>query len=197
MEQISQTTESTIKVAKGTTNDIIQLQFYKNPIFIAFIIYIIIILGVYYSMSRGIKRNYLFSNKFMDNENNIHWKEIFTYPNEFSSGIFTSPATIFLILGFPLIAFMIDTQQSQAKAYFYSIMLGYLILLIIFIIHLIVYHYIIDPKNVEIQVELVDYNLVKKTYASFYKTQWIILFTLLPIIVTIFIYVVRQLNTNN
>ena len=39
--QVSETAQNTVNVATGAKNDIIQLQFYKNPVFIVFAIYII------------------------------------------------------------------------------------------------------------------------------------------------------------
>ena len=45
---VTETASDGVNVAKGVTDDVIQLQFYKNPIFIVFVLYIVIIFGLKY-----------------------------------------------------------------------------------------------------------------------------------------------------
>ena len=51
MDEVKDTAQGSIDVAEGVKDDIIQLDFYKNPIFITFSIYIIVILGIYFNKS--------------------------------------------------------------------------------------------------------------------------------------------------
>jgi len=37
---------------------------------------------------------------------------------------------------------------------------------------------------------------IKKTYAAFYRTQWVLLFTLSPIIISCIVYIIRKLDTS-
>ena len=61
---VSETASSGVNVVKGATDDIIQLQFYKNPVFIVFVLYIVIIFGSYFAMNNAMKNRFVFSNKF-------------------------------------------------------------------------------------------------------------------------------------
>ena len=50
-DTVTNTASNSVEVVKGATNDIIQLSFYKNFIFMVFIIYVVIIFGTYFSMN--------------------------------------------------------------------------------------------------------------------------------------------------
>ena len=66
---VSNTAANTASVAKGITDDVIQLKFYKNPVFISFSIYILIIFGFYFNMNNNVKNSYIFSDKFRSETN--------------------------------------------------------------------------------------------------------------------------------
>ena len=60
MDEVKDTAQGTMDVAGGVKDDIIQLNFYKNPIFIIFMLYVVFIFGIYFNMSNIIKNNYVF-----------------------------------------------------------------------------------------------------------------------------------------
>ena len=67
--KVSETAQNTVNIAKGVTDDVIQLKFYKNPVFIVFTLYVVIISGIYVTMNNTMKNSYVFSNKFRDSAN--------------------------------------------------------------------------------------------------------------------------------
>ena len=193
--QVSETAQNTVNVAKGAKNDIIQLQFYKNPVFIVFAIYIITIFGIYFNMTNVTKNNYVFSNKFRDSANDIHWLDMLFYPYGLGlMGILSSPIMLYLLLGIFLTVNIIDPLQTSNQAYFYSVMFSFLVILVLFVIHMLIFHYIINPENVEIEVTLGDQDKIKKTYEDFYRTQWLLLIVFSPIIITTIVYAIRKLD---
>jgi len=193
---VSETASSGVNVVKGATDDIIQLQFYKNPVFIVFVLYIVIIFGSYYAMNNTMKNRYVFSNKFRDDANDIHWFDIISYPHSFGmKGALGSPIILYILLGTLLTVNMIDPLQKRNQAYFYSVMFSFLFILVMFVIHIIVFHFIIDPKKVKIDLTLGDPDNVEKTYGSFYRTQWLLLIVFSPIIISIIVYVTRKLGS--
>ena len=196
--QVSETAQNTVNVAKGAKNDIIQLQFYKNPVFIVFAIYIITIFGIYFNMTNVTKNNYVFSNKFRDSANDIHWLDMLFYPYGLGlMGILSSPIMLYLLLGIFLTVNIIDPLQTSNQAYFYSVMFSFLVILVLFVIHMLIFHYIINPENVEIEVTLGDQDKIKKTYEDFYRTQWLLLIVFSPIIITTVVYAIRKMDKSS
>lgn len=201
MDEVKDTAQGSIDVAEGVKDDIIQLDFYKNPIFITFSIYIIVILGIYFNMSNTTKNKLVFSDKFRDSNDDIHWADIIYYPYDFSKSlsnkikiVISSPILLYLMLGIYLTVTAIDPLQKRHQAYFYSIMFSYLFIVILFAIHIIIFNFIISPEKTNIELRLGDSEKVQKTYASFYKTQWILLIVFVPIILSLVIYIIRKLN---
>lgn len=193
--QVSETAQNTVNVATGAKNDIIQLQFYKNPVFIVFAIYMITVFGIYFNMNEGTKNTYIFSNKFRDSTNDIHWLDIITYPYGLGlKGIFYSPIMLYLLLGIYLIVNIIDPLQTSNQAYFYSVMFSFLVILVLFVIHMVIFHYIINPEKVKVELTLGDPDKIKYTYEDFYRTQWLLLIVFSPIIITTIVYAIRKLD---
>ncbi len=195
--------EHSVTIASGTTKDIKQFNFYKNPVFIVFFLYTFFIVTSYLNMSNSTKNKYVFSDKFRDSTNTIHWLNIISYPYDFSKStlnklkiIFTSPLTLYLLIILPIILNVIDPTHKPYKVYFYTVMFSYLTLMILFTIHIIIFKIIFElsPESMKIELHIVPKDKVKKTYESFYRTQWVLLFFLSPIIVSICVYISRKLN---
>tara|TARA_Y100000389_G_C17219692_1_gene392726 strand:- start:99 stop:710 length:612 start_codon:yes stop_codon:yes gene_type:complete len=200
MEEVTKT----VNIATGVKDDIIQLQFYKNPIFIVFSLYVIIISGIYITMSDTIKNRFIFSNKFRDGSNGIHWLDIISYPYDFKKSVMNklkimlfSPIMIYLLFGIYLIINIIDPFQKRNQAYFYSVMFSFLFILILFTLHVIIFNFIISPESTNVELSLGAPEDRKKTYESFYRTQWVLLFALSPIIISIVVYSSRKMNAGN
>jgi len=193
--------DHSVNIASGTTKDIKKFDFYKNPVFIVFFLYTLFIATSYLNMGKSNKNKYVFSDKFRDSSNTIHWLNIISYPYDFSKStlnklkiIFTSPLTVYLLFILPIILNIIDPSHKTYKVYFYTVMFSYLMLMILFTIHVIIFKFIINPEKVTIELNIPQSNGEKKTYESFYRTQWVLLFFLSPILVTICLYISRLLN---
>ena len=197
MEEVTKT----VNVASSVKDDIIQLQFYKNPIFIVFSLYSIILSGIYITMADTVKNRFIFSNKFRDGSNDIHWLDIISYPYDFEKSVMNkikiivfSPIMIYLLVGILLIINIIDPLQKRNQAYFYSVMFSFLFILILFTIHVFIFNFIISPESTNVELALGKPEDRKKTYASFYRTQWVLLITLSPIIISTVVYLTRKLD---
>jgi len=198
---VSSTANNSAQVVKGATSDIVQFQFYKNPVFIVVFIYFVFIFGTYLYMPSAVKNSYVFSDKFRDKSGSIYWKDMLTYPYDTSKstgsfifGLLTPPIIWYLISFSILCSSLININQVSHQAYFYSVMMSYLMLLILFTIHMIIFNFIIRPSRATIEITLGDPKKVKKTYESFYRTQWVLLFTLSPLYVCMIVYIMRKLN---
>ena len=198
---VQKVSEHSVNIATDTTNDIKEFNFYKYPVFIVFFLYTLFIVTSYLNMSNSTKNKYVFSDKFRDSTNTIHWLNIISYPYDFSKStlnkikiITTHPLTLYLLIILPIILNVIDPTHKSYKVYFYTVMFSYLSLMILFTIHVIIFKFIIPPETVKIELHIVPKDKVKRTYEAFYRTQWVLLFFLSPIIVTICIYISRKLN---
>jgi len=196
---ISSTAQSSIDVVKQTSTDVIQFQFYKNPLFLLFVSYCVFIFISYAYMSNDTKNKYVFSDKFRDKDNNIYLGEILKYPYSFDSVpsiikvIFTGPIILYVILFSILFSQFIDIKGSPYKPYFYSLMFSYLCLMILFSIHVFIVKYIVNPETVTIESSIYRKEDDKKTYESFYRTQWVLLGFLSPIYVMLLVYIFRKI----
>ena len=73
----------------------------------------------------------------------------------------------------------------------------FLIILLLFTlvdVVVIIFNVILSPEKASIELRLGDQDKVKKTYGTFYRTQWILLLAFSPIIIAIVIYIIRKLN---
>ena len=196
---VSNTAANTASVAKGITDDVIQLKFYKNPVFISFSIYILIIFGFYFNMNNNVKNSYIFSDKFRSETNDISWKNILYYPYDPSSStsslikvILTPPIMWYLVIFTLFFTSIVDPSQASRQAYFYAIMSSYLVLLILFALHIGIFNFIVKPITVDVELNLEGNGI--KTYESFYRTQWVLLTFLSPIYVFCLMYAFRKLG---
>ena len=64
-------------------------------------------------------------------------------------GILSSPIMLYLLLGIFLTINIIDPLQTSNQAYFYSVMFSFLVILVLFVIQMLIFHYIINPENVD------------------------------------------------
>ena len=173
-----------------------QYTFYKNPIFIFFISYISFIIYYYMNMNESEKKDFVFGNKFRNN-NEILFIDLYIYPyTELSSdtdliiGIFKAPITWYLLSFFIFSPFFVGFKNSNNLTYIRSIGFNYILLLFLFLIHYMIYNYIINPKSIKIESKLGNSKLIKNkhSYINFYRLQWILLIYLSPIIVIIYTY---------
>lgn len=184
---------------KSAGDDIIQLQFYKNPIFITFAIYIGLLISMYVSVGSNRKKA-IFSDKFMDDTGDIHWLHILSYPYDFGKSmankakiVLTSPITLYLLIGVYLTKSIVNPLQKSYQAYFYSVMFSYLCIAVLFSIHMFIFNFIIKPQNTKVELRIGDPDK-PKTYSSFYYTQWLLVITLSPLIIGLVVYIIRKLS---
>ena len=180
-----------------------ELTFYKNPVFLSLVLYIVIIFSTYLYMSESTKNRYVFGNKFRNRNGDIKWVDMYTYPYDSSKstesiliGVAKNPITWYLILFSLLCTSFINMKQVNYQVYFHSIMFSYLIFLLLMVIHILLYNFIISPREVDIELSIGDPQKIKEdvhSYRNFYRTQWLLLFYLSPIYVCLYVYIMRKM----
>jgi hypothetical protein len=173
--------------------------FYKNPVFLTLISYIIFIFLIYLNMSETTKKSYIFNDKFRDDLGTIHWLHILTYPYEFQYSV---NYMILFVLRTPIIWYsliytllapaIINTRQKSQQAYFYMLMFSYLVIFMIFFIHYIIFNFISKPKDTTIEIKISN-EPINLSYDGFYRTQWILILWLSPIYVCLLLYIIRNI----
>ena len=198
---VTSTASTSVDIAKKTSSDVIQLQFYKNPIFIVFVIYTVFIFGSYASMSEDVKNRYVFADKFRGKGGKIYWKYLLTYPYDTSKSttsliysLLSAPILYYLLFFTVFVSSFVNINLPENQAYFYSLMYSFFILAILFTIHIIIFNFIISPRNTKVELVLGDQSKLTKTYEAFYRSQWVLLTFLSPIYVCIVIYIKRKLK---
>jgi len=182
---------------KGVTNDITSIKFYKSPVFYTCILYITILLVFYMTMENSTKNNYIFSNKFRDEQGNVSWKDILIYPHGVSTvpniikTMFTGPILLYLLFFTTLFTSVMNVNSGNVQPYFYGIMISYFVLFVIFMIHVFMINSLIGPKNINIPTNMKKDKEV--TYGSLYRTQWILLLFLSPLYSLTTLYITRKL----
>ena len=124
--------------------EIVQFSFYKNPVFVTWLLYTVFIMISYLYMNDATKNSYVFANTFRDETNDIHWLDIVTLDQNITSipkllELVFSPLILYSLLAFILINTVIKPHEGKYQPYFYTIMLSCGILMILFPIHYFVY----------------------------------------------------------
>lgn len=196
---VTSTAKTSTEVAKKASSDVIQFQFYKNPVFIVFSIYTIFIFGYYSYMSDETKNRYVFADKFRK-DGKIYWKYLLTYPYDSSKStssliysVITPPIMWYLFFYTVFVSSLVNINLPNYQAYFYSLMFSCFILAAVFSLHIILFNFILHPENTKVELVLGDQTKSVKTYESFYRAQWVLLVFLSPIYVCIATYIMRKL----
>lgn len=159
------------------------------------------IIGIYSGFGEANKNNYVFSNKFRSNQGDINWSSILFFPYDPSSStlsiikVLTTPPIMWYLFIFSVFfTTMIDSSQESRQTYFYAVLASWLVILILFAIHSLIFNFIIKPEGVNVELQVSTDVAVTKTYIEFYRTQWLLLVTLSPIYVIILLYSIRKLG---
>jgi len=173
--------------------EIVQFTFYKNPVFVTWLLYTVFIMISYLYMNDATKNSYVFANTFRDETNDIHWLDIATLDQNITSipkllELVFSPFVLYSLVAFILINTVIKPHEGKYQPYFYTIMLSCGILMILFPIHYFVYKLFKGEKN---KGDLNDAIEETRTYDKKFRTQWVILVFLTPIILSILLYLIR------
>lgn len=196
-DNITSGTSNVVNTVKGVTSDITSVKFYKSPVFYTWITYCTIIVVFYMTTGNTTKNNYIFSNKFRDDQGNVAWTDILIYPYGVSTvpniikSMFTGPIPLYLLFFTMLFTSVIDVTNGNIQPYFYGIMASYFVLFIIFMIHVLTINKFIGPKNISIPTNMKKDKDV--TYGALYRTQWILLLFLSPFYALMVSYIARKL----
>ena len=192
---IESTTKGSLNTVPNVDSNISTFKFYKSPVFYSFTIYVISLI-IYYLTSDPITiKEYIFGDTYMQ-ESSIQVSKLFTYPYGLSSvpniikTLVSNPIILYLLL-FSLLLFsnIVDINKEGYKPYFYSGMFNYIFIIILYLVHVFVINYIIKPKNMDFRPKPKDVS-----YASLYKTQWLVLLILSPIYMCVLLYSMRKLS---
>jgi hypothetical protein len=144
---------------------IIELTFYKNPVFICITLYTLFIIVTYMNMNETVKNSYVFGDKFRNENGDIF--HLFT-PSFFNLNAVTN------------------------MSYFRITMFSYLLGLVTFVFHIILFGLIFKLDKEEIE-SIMDNSPHKDRYKNVYRVQWIFLLFLSPIYVCIFVYLMSKI----
>lgn len=186
---------STVKNVSGDISNVTDIKFYKNPVLYLFSGYILFLVVSYMIMSKSVINNYVYSNKFRDENGNIKWLDILIYPHGINSvsdiikTIFTGPIILYVFI-FTIIYPSLIQIKPGVSTYFYLAMVNYFILTMIFMVHVFIINKIISIESIKISSDM-DTDKVR-TYGSIYRTQWVLLLFLSPIYAFIILYINKK-----
>ena len=166
-------------------------KFYKNPVLYVFLLYTITVTCVYMFYS-GTK-SFIFGKN-----TNLSLLDLLSYPYGINSpqsiikSFFSNPIQIFGLLFTLLLPNLVDVTESKYKPYFYGLMCGYIMLLILFLIHVAIVRLVIDPKTIVISDSFSVEKKTGETYNNIYRGHWITLVALLPIYSTVIILIEKH-----
>ena len=184
------------------TNSIIELTFYKNPVFICITLYTLFIIFTYMNMREMVKNSYVFGDKFRNENGGVYWTDLYLYPydyrkstSSFIIGFFKSPFTWYAILFNLFTPSFFNLNAVTHTSYFSIIMFSYLLGLVAFVFHSILFGLIFKLDKEEIESKLGDPTKIRdiRQYKNLYRVQWILLLFLSPIYVCIFVYLMSKI----
>ena len=164
---------------------------YKDPV-LYFVVTYIVLIGCLYYFYKGSKTFIFGQNK------NLSLIDLVSYPYGLSSpqsiikSFVSNPIQIFGLLFTLLLPNLVDVTESKYKPYCYGLMCGYIMLLILFLIHVAVVRLVIDPKTIVISDSFSVEKKTGETYNNIYRGHWITLVALLPIYSTVIILIKKH-----
>ena len=169
---------------------------YKDPV-LYFVVTYTVLIGCLYYFYKGSKTFILGKN--VNNQNkNLSLIDLVSYPYGLSSpqsiikSFVSNPIQIFGLLFTLLLPNLVDVTESKYKPYFYGLMCGYIMLLILFLIHVAIVRLVIDPKTIVISDSFSVEKKTGETYNNIYRGHWITLVALLPIYSTVIILIEKH-----
>ena len=167
--------------------EVVKFSFYKNPMFILYVIYVSSIMISYLYMDESTKNSYVFGDTYRDDAGDIRWLDIFTLDKDINTipsllGLITSPFILYIIIGMMLIPTVVKPHEGKYQPYFYLLMTNIILLLILFMIHYMLNKVFGDSDDED----------KKKGYAATFRTQWVLLVFLTPVILPIALYAIRH-----
>jgi len=162
-------------------------------------------------MNEGTKNSYVFDNTYRDETGDIHWTDILTLDKDINTvpemlELVVSPFVIYTVVSSVLILTVVKAHEGSYQPYFYLFMMNVGILLLLFIIHYLSYKVF---KGESIKREPSEWGKPdispppgqksgklkikkdKRSYASTFRTQWVLLVFLTPVILPIILYLIR------
>ena len=191
---IESTAKGSLNAVADVGSDITTLKFYKSPTFYSFTVYLIVLIVLYVTTDPLTLKDHIFGETFMKGES-IEISKLFTYPFGVSSvpniikTLVSNPIILYLLFFSLLFSNFIDINKEGYIPYFYSGMFNYIFILLLYLIHVIVINYIIKPETMDIRPKPKD-----MSYASLYKTQWLVLLILSPIYMCVLLSSMRKLS---
>ena len=185
-----------VNTVKSVGDDVVSVKFYKSPALYVFLTYVIILTVYYNSLSKVYKEKGLFGSKFMNNDS-LNVYALLTYPYGFKTvpniikTILGTPISLYLIFFTVLFPSLMKVEKTGSSPFYYSVMVSYAIMLLLFLLHVAVVRLLIKPKNIEVSDE---FGKKQDTYNKLYRTQWLLLFFLSPIYSFIIVYLARKLG---
>lgn len=178
---------------------IIELTFYKNPVFICITLYTLFIIVTYMNMNETVKNSYVFGDKFRNENGDISWTDLYLYPYDYRKstlsviyGFLKAPFTWYAILFHLFTPAFFNLNAVTNMSYFRITMFSYLLGLVAFVFHIILFGLIWKLDKVDLESKR-DNSPHKDRYKNLYRVQWIFLLFLSPIYVCIFVYLMSKI----
>ena len=98
--------------------EIVQFTFYKNPVFVTWLLYAVFIMISYLYMNDATKNSYVFANTYRDETNDIHWLDIATLDQSITTvpkllELVFSPFVLYSLVAFILINTVIKPHEGK------------------------------------------------------------------------------------
>ena len=95
---------------ESLSQEVVKPTFYKNPVFITWLLYAVFIMIYYFYMNDATKNSYVFADTYRDETNDIHWLDIVTLDQNITS----IPKLLELIFSY-------ETESTDTLAYSLSV----------------------------------------------------------------------------
>ena len=164
---------------------------YKDPV-LYFVITYIVLIGCLYYFYKGSKTFIFNQNKKLSLIDLVSYPYGLSSPQSIIKSFVSNPIQIFGLLFTLLLPNLVDVTESKYKPYFYGLMCGYIMLLILFLIHVAIVRLVIDPKTIVISDSFSVEKKTGETYNNIYRGHWITLVALLPIYSTVIILIEKH-----
>ena len=183
-----------VKTVKNVGDDVVSVEFYKSPALYIFLVYVAVLIGIKLYMNENTLNTYLFGiNK------DVSIPELFAYPygvdtpEDIIKTIVSNPYIIYLLVFTIMYPGFMEIKKTGSKPFLYGAAVSYIMIIILFLIHVAVIRFIVDPKTIQLDVNYPG-KKTGRTYSGIYRGHWLSLFIFSPIYAFTVVYLARKLG---
>lgn len=186
--------DNVVDTVKDVGSDVVSVKFYKSPALYIFLAYVVLLIGIKFYMNKNTLDSYL-----LGANRDLGLGDLFSFPYGVDSPeniiktMISNPYIIYLLAFSIMYPAFMEIKKTGAKPFMYGAAVSYIMIVVLFLIHVGIVRFVIDPKTIEVNPDFPG-KRKGRTYAELYRGHWLSLFIFSPIYAFTVVYLARKLG---